>query len=221
MNPGDGYIEYIVNPKSGSSSNKLLVSEFRDYLVSRSFEVRVHFTRSLEHACELATQAARDATCALIAAAGGDGTVREIARGLIGSDKPLLLIPSGTENLLGNELGFDIRTRTVIRAFESGCVRSLDLGLADGRCFTSICGFGFDGTVVKIVTEKRRGHINHWDYFWPLWQTFWGHQFPVPLPQPGLIPLVIGHKPLQIAHPRRTVQFQGDGFDILAFGITE
>jgi len=36
----------------------------------------------------------------------------------------------------------------------------------------------FDGTVVKIVTEKRRGHINHWDYFWPLWQTFWGHQFP-------------------------------------------
>ena len=178
MNPDGGYITLIVNPKSGSSSNKAMVSEFRKYLKGRGFDVRTHLTQSLTHAGHLATQAAAESRCMLIAAAGGDGTVREVAHGLEGQSTPLLVIPTGTENLLGNELGFNLNTKTLIRAFEGNCVRPLDLGRANGRCFTSICGFGFDGTVVKIVNERRTGHINHLDYFWPLWQTFWGHRFP-------------------------------------------
>ncbi len=178
IHPGDGYIQYIINPKSGSSSNKLMVAQFKDYLLRHGFEVRTHFTESLSHACELAASGSRDRDCALVAAAGGDGTIRETTHGLIGSDKPLLIIPSGTENLLANELGFDINTSSLIRAFEGDCVRPLDVGKANGRHFTSIAGFGFDGTVVRIVTEKRKGHISHLDYFWPIWQTFWGHRFP-------------------------------------------
>ncbi len=178
MEPGGGYIEYIINPKSGSSSNKLLVSTFRDHLRDGGYDVRTHFTQSLDHASRIATTAGADPGCMLVAAAGGDGTIREVAHGLEGSGTPLLIIPSGTENLLGNELGFDTRPSTVIKAFHGGCVKPLDLGRANGRCFTSIAGFGFDGTVVKIVNEKRTGYINHFAYFWPLWQTFWGHRFP-------------------------------------------
>jgi diacylglycerol kinase family enzyme len=95
-----------------------------------------------------------------------------------GSDKPILVIPCGTENLLGNELGFDEKTKTLIKAFEGDCIRPLDLGNANGRCFTSIAGFGFDADVVRKVSESRAGHINHLDYFWPIWRTFWGHGFP-------------------------------------------
>jgi diacylglycerol kinase (ATP) len=178
IQPGDGYIQYIVNPKSGSSSNKLLVAEFKDYLLRAGYEVRTHFTESLHHACELATAGCRDRDCALIAAAGGDGTIREAMHGLAGNAKPLLIIPSGTENLLANELGFGLKTDSLIRAFEGDCIRPLDLGRINGRHFTSIAGFGFDGTVVRIVTENRKGHISHLDYFWPIWQTFWGHKFP-------------------------------------------
>ncbi|NLH18303.1 MAG: diacylglycerol kinase family lipid kinase [Phycisphaerae bacterium] len=178
IQPGDGYIQYIVNPKSGSSSNKLLVAEFKDYLLRAGYEVRTHFTESLIHACELATTGCRDRDCALVAAAGGDGTIREAVHGLAGSAKPLLIIPSGTENLLANELGFGLKTDSLIRAFEGDCIHPLDLGRINGRHFTSIAGFGFDGTVVRIVTENRKGHISHLDYFWPIWQTFWGHRFP-------------------------------------------
>jgi len=178
MDPQDGTVTLIVNPKSGSSSNKAMVGEFQEYLTQRRFDFRTHLTQSLHHAGQLSAQAAAEPDCRMVVVAGGDGTVREVAHGLEGSTTPLLVIPTGTENLLGNELGFDLKTRTVIRAFEDGCVRALDLGRVNGRCFTCICGFGFDGTVVKIVNEKRTGHINHMDYFWPLWQTFWGHRFP-------------------------------------------
>lgn len=178
MNPQDGYIQYIVNPKSGASSDKRLVSGFRDYLVNRGYDVRLVFTESLGHACELATQAAVDYQCALVCAAGGDGTLREVIHGLEGSNKPLLPMPCGTENLLANELGFDLTVETLIKAFEGNCKRPLDLGIINGKCFTSIAGFGFDGDVIHRLHATRKGHINHLDYFWPIWRTFWQYSFP-------------------------------------------
>jgi diacylglycerol kinase (ATP) len=177
MKPDDGYIAYIVNPKAGASSSKLVGRRFEQYLVSKGFEVRGSLTASLTHACELATDAAVDYNCAMVVAVGGDGTIREVAHGLEGSDKPLLIIPHGTENILANELGFDEKLETIIRTFEAGFIRPLDLGRANGRCFTSIAGFGFDGEVVRRISEQRAGHINHFDYIWPIWRTYWAYKF--------------------------------------------
>jgi len=177
MKPDDGYIAYIVNPKAGATSSKLTGWRFEQYLVKNRFKVIVNLTTSLDHACELATDSAVDYDCAAVVVVGGDGTVREVAHGLEGSDKPLLIVPQGTENLLANELGFDEKLKTIIKTFEAGYIRPLDLGNANGKCFTSIAGFGFDGEVVKRVSEQRAGHIDHFDYFWPIWRTFWEYKF--------------------------------------------
>ena len=177
MKPDDGYITYILNPKAGATSSKLVGRQFERYLAKKGFEVRVSLTASLEDACELATEAAVDYDCAMVVVVGGDGTVREVSHGLEGSDKPLLIVPCGTENLLAYELGFDERLKTTIRTFDAGYVRPLDLGSANGRCFTCIAGFGFDGQVVKRVSEQRKGHIDYFDYFWPLWRTFWDYKY--------------------------------------------
>ncbi len=178
MKMDDGYIAYIVNPKSGASSSKLTSRQFQECLVKKGFDVRVSLTASLDNACELATDAAVDYDCAMVVVVGGDGTVREVAHGLEGSDKPLLVVPCGTENLLANEFGFDEKLKTIIRTFEAGYIRPLDLGSANGKCFTSIAGFGFDGQVVKRVSEQRKGHhIDYLDYVWPIWRTFWTYKF--------------------------------------------
>ncbi len=177
MKPSDGYIAYIVNPGSGAGSSRLAGRQFEQYLRRRGFEIRLGLTGSLDDACELATEAAVDYDCAAVVVVGGDGTVREVAHGLEGSDKPLLIVPSGTENLLANELGFDEKIKTTIETFEAGYTRPVDLGNINGKCFTSVVGFGFDGRIVKSVCEQRRGHINHLDYFWPMWRTFWNYKF--------------------------------------------
>jgi len=177
MKPDDGYICYIVNPKSGARGTKPTGRQFEQYLVKKGFEVRVSLTASLADACELATDAAVDYDCSLVVVAGGDGTVREVAHGLEDSDKPLLIVPRGTENLLANELGFDEKVETIIKTFEAASIRPLDLGTANGKCFTSITGFGFDGRIVKRVSQQRKGHIDYFDYVWPIWRTFWDYKF--------------------------------------------
>jgi diacylglycerol kinase (ATP) len=177
MNPKDGYIAYIVNPKAGATCSRLMGSQFEQYLVDKGYKLKVSLTTSLADACEAATDAAVDYHCAMVVAVGGDGTIREVAHGLEGSDKPLLIVPCGTENLLANELGFDEKLKTLIKTFEAGCIRPLDLGNVNGKCFTSIAGFGFDGQVVRRVSEQRQGHIDYFDYFWPIWRTFWEYKF--------------------------------------------
>ena len=179
MNPQDGTIQYIVNPMSGASSGKWLVSQFKDYLIERGFDVRVVFTKSLEHAAELSAAAATRDDCALVVGAGGDGTIREIIHGLEGTNKLFLPIPCGTENLLANELGFDLHLQTLVNAFEGECIKPLDLGVINGKTFfMSIAGFGFDGSVIHRISKTRNGHISHLTYFWPIWRTFWEHDFP-------------------------------------------
>jgi YegS/Rv2252/BmrU family lipid kinase len=177
MKPDEGYICCIVNPKAGAISGKKTGRRFGGYLAERGFDVRVSLTASLDDACCIATAAASDRDCAMVVGVGGDGTIREIAHGLEGSDKPLMIVPCGTENLLANELGFDGTLRTAVRTFEAGRVRRLDLGIANGRCFTSIAGFGFDGRVVGRVHRRRAGHIDYFDYFQPIWRTFWEYGF--------------------------------------------
>ncbi len=176
---GSGYISYIINPKSGASSSKLVVRQFMAWLVKQGFVVKTSDTTSLDHARRLASEAAADANCSCIVAAGGDGTIREVAQGLQGSGKPLLMIPGGTENLLASELGLDDDLPLLMRTFEKGFVRDLDLGLVNDRVFTSIAGVGFDGDIVKLVSANRNGHIQHFDYFWPIWRTFFSARFPV------------------------------------------
>jgi YegS/Rv2252/BmrU family lipid kinase len=177
MKPEDGHIVCIVNPKSGTGSTKYLGRSFQNYLVSKGYDLRIFPTTSLEHACELATDAAVDFDCKVVVAVGGDGTVREVAHGLEGSDKPLLIVPAGTENLLANELGFSEKLSFLIEIFEQAYTRPLDLGCVNGKCFTSIAGFGFDGRIVHRMHKQRKGHIDHFDYFWPIWRTFWDYKF--------------------------------------------
>ena len=61
MKPDDGYIAYIINPKSGAgSSTELVVRQFADYLKQSGFCVHTNFTKSLAHARELAMDAGED-----------------------------------------------------------------------------------------------------------------------------------------------------------------
>ncbi len=169
----------IVNPGSGSSSNKLLVRRFSDYLRQSGFDVRTEYTKSLEDAQAIATQAAVSYDVSMVAVAGGDGTIREVAHGLQGSDKPMIILPCGTENLLANELGYNEKLSTIINAFDNEIIRPLDLCKANERFFTSVAGAGFDGEIVHTVDAQREGHITHLEYFHPIWQTFWNHRYPV------------------------------------------
>jgi YegS/Rv2252/BmrU family lipid kinase len=97
----------------------------------------------------------------VVVAAGGDGTINEVANGLanaLGPVPPLAIIPLGTANVLAQEIGLRGNPRSVARAIAGGARMTVHLGEANGRYFLMMAGVGFDAHVVANVdlTLKRR-----------------------------------------------------------------
>jgi YegS/Rv2252/BmrU family lipid kinase len=97
----------------------------------------------------------------VVVAAGGDGTINEVANGLAnapGSVPPLAIIPLGTANVLAQEIGLRGNPRAIARAIAGRARMTVHLGEANGRYFVMMAGVGFDAHVVANVdlTLKRR-----------------------------------------------------------------
>jgi diacylglycerol kinase (ATP) len=58
----------------------------------------------------------------LILAAGGDGTINEIAEGVAFSDVPLGILPAGTANVLANEMGLGLAQCHLVFARPNTCI---------------------------------------------------------------------------------------------------
>ena len=103
--------------------------------------------------------------CDVVVAAGGDGTINEVANGLANAQHavpPLAIIPLGTANVLAQEIGLRGNPRAVARAIAQGGRMTVHLGEANGRYFLMMAGVGFDAHVVAnvdLALKRRTGKI--------------------------------------------------------------
>ncbi len=171
-----GPVHIIVNPLSGYGGQKLILGRVLGVLSREGIDFVRHVTSGPGHATRLARAAAD--TAGTVIPWGGDGTVNEVARGLIGSPTPLLCVHAGTENLLAKELRMPKKPENIVETLTSRRIMEFDIGTINDRTFLSIVGVGFDAEVVRRVSAERTGHISHLSYFWPIWRTFWEHDFP-------------------------------------------
>jgi diacylglycerol kinase (ATP) len=81
-----------------------------------------------------------------VVAAGGDGTIGRVARGLAGSDVPLAILPMGTANNVALSLEIPVALDQAIAVWAGGRTRALDLGMTTGpwgaRSFVESVGGG-------------------------------------------------------------------------------
>ena len=172
----------IINPIAGAGPSRLAFNELVRAARQAGIEVDRRYTQGAGSARELAAGLAAqtgsgDAVRAVIAV-GGDGTVHEVADGLAGSSLPLVVWPTGTENLFAKSFRFRAEAKSTLACLREGHPMSIDLGQANGRSFLIVAGMGFDAEVVHRLVSMRTGHITHLSYSAPLWRTFWEHRFP-------------------------------------------
>ena len=151
-------ILFIVNPVSGGKSKKPYLEAIDRYLDKDIYSPRIALTEYSGHATELA----RDSEEKIVVAVGGDGTVSEVARGLIGTGKTFGLIPCGSGDGLALHLGIGRNPRKAIEILNSGCIRQMDYGLVDGKPFFCTVGVGFDAIVAERFAESSsRGLVTY------------------------------------------------------------
>lgn len=154
-------ILFIVNPISGTSSKTFVVKLVEDYLDKTLYEYAVAKTEHVGHATELAQEAAKggaDVVCAI----GGDGTVNEVASGLVHTQTALAIVPSGSGNGLARHLRIPTDPLSAIKIINRGRTQCMDYGIVNSRPFFCTCGVGFDAFISQRFAQSgRRGPVSY------------------------------------------------------------
>lgn len=93
---------------------------------------------------------------AIAVVAGGDGTINGALEVLIESERPVGILPLGTVNVLGRDLGLMDTLEEQIRGLCQGSPVVMDLGSIDGKLFHSISGMGFFSLMAREREHARR-----------------------------------------------------------------
>ncbi len=111
-------------------------------------DVRYQFTRSLEDAGDKARRAADDGTD-IVLACGGDGTVSEIGRALIGTETTLGVLPAGSGNGFARHFEIPLGPARAALALADGRSVRIDVGTLNGRPFLVTCSIAWDAALVR------------------------------------------------------------------------
>ena len=144
----------IINPTAGRRRGSPL-EEIQRGLSQPFVDLAVHLTTGPGDATVAAQQASQDGFD-LVVAAGGDGSLNEVANGLVGSDVELGLIPVGTENVLARELGVPLTPTLACQHLLDTLPRKIDVGKVNERYFVCFAGIGFDAHVAHRLTPERK-----------------------------------------------------------------
>lgn len=140
----------IYNPTAGRRKRARLEA-YLDLLEEAGCAVEYRPTSKRGDAEAFAADALAERYDAVVAA-GGDGTIAEVANGLpTEGAAPLGIFPLGTANVLAAEIGLPLRPAAVVQAVLHGPARPIYPGFVNDRLFTIMAGIGFDAHVVASL----------------------------------------------------------------------
>lgn len=157
----------IVNPKSAAGSTALRWAKIASEMATHFGAFRVEFTKQAGDGIVLAREAAAGGTKFIIAC-GGDGTINEVANGILESkrDAELGVLPSGTGGDFRRTLGLPANTREAAHALRTGRTLRADVGQvfytnaagdAASRYFVGVASAGASTAVIEQLKAADAG----------------------------------------------------------------
>ena len=167
---------FVVNPQAGGGRAGRTLREVRAILERRLGPVEVAGTERAGHAIDLAREGTRQGRDIVIAA-GGDGTLHEVANGVLdgGGTAALGYIGLGTGGDFRRTLGIEHRLDRYVDAIAQGKGRAIDAGRVrytdhEGqtrfRWFLNILSVGMGGLVDRNVAETTKAFGGKAAYLW-------------------------------------------------------
>jgi len=154
-------IRFIINPKSGTYKKRNIKKLISKYLDKKNYDYEIFFTKSFNHATFLSKEAML-LNYDMVIAVGGDGTVNEVAKGLVNSKTALGIIPIGSGNGYSRHLKIPQEIDEAIKNILSSKYKLVDTLSINDNFFLGIAGIGFDAHIAKIFAgSKKRGF---WSY---------------------------------------------------------
>jgi YegS/Rv2252/BmrU family lipid kinase len=156
-------VHVIINPAAGKDQPVLKVLNAALQTAGVDWEILV--TKEAGDARRYAQEAVK-AGVDVVAVHGGDGTVMEVASGLIGSQVPFAIIPGGTANVMSVELGIpsDLVEACGLVVNPQAAVRMIDMGQIEDHYFLLRSGMGFEAAMVEGADRELKDRLGVFAY---------------------------------------------------------
>ncbi len=148
-------VAIIANPLAGRGRGQKTAQIAKEILAAQNVDFQLLYTEYPGHAIELARQASKNHP--VVAALGGDGTIREVLEGTWQSSATLGIIPGGTGNDYARGLGIPREAEQAIKVLLDGQEELLDVGLENDVVFGQMASIGFSVDVLDYVNNHRSG----------------------------------------------------------------
>jgi YegS/Rv2252/BmrU family lipid kinase len=158
----------VLNPLAGTSDAAAVRASLDKHLQPAGIVYDVYETTGEEDMSQV-VHAALERGATIVVAAGGDGTVSEVANALVGSQAALAILPVGTANVLARELSIPIALDAAV-ALVAGQhrLRAIDAMQVGDRFFVLQIGIGLDSLMIRDTDRTAKRRFGQLAYLWTL-----------------------------------------------------
>jgi YegS/Rv2252/BmrU family lipid kinase len=181
---GGDRVVFVVNPASANGTTRTRWPEMAHRAAEAGLAGEALFSERPGHASDLAERAALEGA-QLVVAVGGDGTVNEVANGLLRADperRPeLAVLPRGTGTDFVRTFGVPTKLDGAIAVARDGVPRAIDAGRVTFRawdgsegvsCFVNVASAGMSGAVAKRANETSKALGGKASFLWATLAVF-------------------------------------------------
>ncbi|TDG37266.1 diacylglycerol kinase family lipid kinase [Pedobacter changchengzhani] len=152
-------ILFIINPISGGKQKGQVPTIIDRYLDKERFSPNFLFSEHVGHAKEMAEEAVNK-NFDVIVAAGGDGTINEVASVLARHNKILGILPLGSGNGLASHLKISKNIKDAIEIINKFKIVQIDSATLNGKFFFNLAGMGFDAHLSALFSNSKKRGFN-------------------------------------------------------------
>lgn len=148
---------FVVNARSGRRRNIDVAAIIRDHCERENLPFDLRPCGAKEELDEVIAHAEREQFDVMFAV-GGDGTVHEVAKRLIGKTVALGIVPTGSGNGFARHVGLPLALRASLATCTSGRITTIDTATVNNLPFLGIMGAGFDAVIAhRFADSTKRG----------------------------------------------------------------
>lgn len=148
-------ILFIINPFSGTTKKESCASNIEKYLNLQVFIPTIIYTEYPNHAYEISKEASNNGMD-IVVAVGGDGTINEVAKGLVHTNTILAIIPKGSGNGFSAHLKISKDEIKALETINNLNIQTIDTCTVNDQFFINVSGVGFDGYISNLIKNKSK-----------------------------------------------------------------
>ena len=158
-------MQVIINPAAGQDAPVL--QQLNAVFQACDVDWEIAITQRAGDAHRFAQQAVSNGVD-IVAAYGGDGTVTEVASGLVGSAVSLAILPGGTANVMALELGIptDLAQAARLACGIESTIEKIDMGQIQDQHFLLRAGVGLEAVVAEQADRSLKDRLGMLAYLW-------------------------------------------------------